>query len=71
MPVPSCLTDEDLKATLCKHGVKPGPITGEGYEKIFFFKPLLIFFPIEEKKKKKKSLYITFRWFLDLYRPRP
>lgn len=55
MPVPSCLTDEDLKATLCKHGVKPGPITGEGYEKIFFFKPLLIFFPIEEKKKK--SLY--------------
>lgn len=36
MPVPSCLTDEDLKATLRKHGVKPGPITGEGYEKIFF-----------------------------------
>lgn len=35
MPVPSCLTDEDLKATLRKHGVKPGPITGEGYEKIF------------------------------------
>ncbi|XP_005930805.1 LEM domain-containing protein 1 isoform X2 [Haplochromis burtoni] len=27
MPVPSCLTDEDLKATLRKHGVKPGPIT--------------------------------------------
>lgn len=49
MPVPSCLTDEDLKATLRKHGVKPGPITGEGYEKIFF-KHLLIFFPIEEKK---------------------
>lgn len=43
MPVPSCLTDEDLKATLRKHGVKPGPITGEGYEKIF--KHLLIFFP--------------------------
>lgn len=42
MPVPSCLTDEDLKATLRKHGVKPGPITGEGYEKIF--KHLLIFF---------------------------
>ncbi|CAI5648175.1 unnamed protein product [Oreochromis niloticus] len=27
MPVPSCLTDEDLKAMLRKHGVKPGPIT--------------------------------------------
>lgn len=65
MPVPSCLTDEDLKATLRKHGVKPGPITGEGYEKIF--KHLFnFFFPIE-----RKSLYITFRWFLDLYRPRP
>lgn len=48
MPVPSCLTDEDLKATLRKHGVKPGPITGEGYEKIF--KHLLIFFfpPLKE-----------------------
>lgn len=63
MPVPSCLTDEDLKATLRKHGVKPGPITGEGYEKIF--KHLLIFF-----SPLKESLY-TFRWFLDLYRPRP
>lgn len=50
MPVPSCLTDEDLKATLRKHGVKPGPITGEGYEKIF--KHLLIFFSL-----LKESLY--------------
>lgn len=59
MPVPSCLTDEDLKATLRKHGVKPGPITGEGYEKIF--KHLLIFFFPHWKKVFIHNIQMVFR----------